>query len=73
MMYLYLARCPCYNRERTPDGLGGHRIYVFYPAEGGFMIKKIRDRLTGWRLWALFACGAVFLASGALLVRDLAQ
>ena len=37
------------------------------------MIKKIRDRLTGWRLWALFACGAVFLASGALLVRDLAQ
>ena len=37
------------------------------------MTKKIRDRLTGWRLWALFACGAVFLASGALLVRDLAQ
>lgn len=37
------------------------------------MIKKIRDRLTGWRLWVLFACGAVFLASGALLVRDLVQ
>ena len=37
------------------------------------MEKKIRDRLTGWRLWALFACGAVFLASGALLVRDLTR
>ena len=37
------------------------------------MIKKIKERLSGWRLWALFACGAVFLASGALLVRDLVQ
>ncbi len=33
------------------------------------MIKKIRDRLTGWRLWALFACGAVFLAGILLLQR----
>ena len=37
------------------------------------MEEKSRNRLTGWRLWALFACGAVFLASGALLVRDLAR
>lgn len=37
------------------------------------MEEKSRNRLTGWRLWALFACGAVFLASGALLVRDLTR
>lgn len=37
------------------------------------MKKRIRDRLTGWRLWVLFACGAVFLASGSLLARDIVQ